>query len=491
MSQRTRVHAASLIVALSVAPLLAHATGDVAQPAAFDGRYYEVVFAKGVRWEDAKAAAEAREHLGVKGQLATIGSAAEDSFVDQLRRQVLHSAQAPAGARTAFWVGGYQLPCVTANPEPACGWLWLNGEAIGAENGDDPYTNWLDGEPNNTLRSPSSTTYASEDYLTVGHLDEMAWNDEGSLSNLGGYIVEYGDAITIPAESCSFTGTGCNPTGAQLQVFPSSAKIEPGATLTARSWRFTDDPARCGVSPLVLFDGAVTIPPYLCGHPDFIVIHTETSGVTVATGTIDVENLTEDVLPDNLYGCTDVRQNPAGLVDPDPSHRDVVAWQATDPSKMHESALGSGRYYGSVAELTYGCGSSRGKIVASSYHFVGLRIHPGAGNEYTTNPRGNLQSFTDLADYKLRVLDTTVTASKPAVSKLSFIALKALVEVTRELHKRGQYRAALATTRAFVYAAERTKYQPTPGVNHSGETLMRAQNLEYLYAKKITPYSKN
>lgn len=490
MSQHTRARAACLIATLLGAPLLALANGNAPQPAQFDGRYYEVVLADGVRWEDAKAAAEAREYLGVKGQLVTIGSAAEDSFVDQLRRQALYRANAPDGGRTAFWVGAHQLPCVTPDPEPACGWVWLNGEAIGEENGDDPYTNWLGGEPNNLQLEASSTSYASEDYLTVGHLNEMGWNDEGSLWNIGGYIVEYGDAVTIPAESCSFTGTGCNPTGAQLQVFPASAKIGPGATMTARTWRFADDPARCGVSPLVLFDGAVTIPPYLCGHPDFIVIHTETSGVTVATGTIDVENLTEDVLPGNLYGCTEVRQNPAGLVDPDPSHRDVVAWQATDPSKMLESALGSGRFYGSVAELTYGCGSSRGKIVASSWHFVGLRIHPGAGNEFATNPRGNLQSFTDLTDYKLRVLDAELIASKPAVSRLSWVALKLLLDVTKELHANGHYRGALLGIRAFVIAAERTQYTPTPGVNHSGETLMRAKNIEYLYAKKITPYSK-
>lgn len=488
MSQRTRAYAASLIATLLGAPLLAHATGSPPQPAPYDGRYYEVVFANGVRWEEAKAAAEAREYQGVKGQLATIGSAAEDAFVEQLRRQAFWSA--PEG-RAAFWVGGYQVPCVTPDAEPGCGWLWLNGEAIAPENGDDPYTNWLDGEPNNLLRDPSPTTYASEGHLAIGHANEFGWNDEGHTANIAGYVVEYGDAVTIPAESCSATGTGCNPTGAQIQVFPPTAKIEPGATVTARTWRFSDDPARCGVSPLVLFDGAVTIPPYLCGHPDFIVIQTETSGVTVAAGTIDVENLTEDVLPDNLYGCTEVRQNPAGLVDPDPSHRDVVAWQATNPAKMLESSLGSGRYLGSVAELTYGCGSSRGKIVASSYHFVGLRIHPGAGNEFAANPRGNLQSFTDLADYKLRVLDAAVVASKPAVPKLSYLALKTLLDVAKELQKYGHYRGAHIAIRAFVIAAERTKYEPTPGVNHSGETLMRAQNLEYLYAKKITPYSKN
>ena len=46
---------------------------------------------------------------------------------------------------------------------------------------------------------------------------------------------------------------------------------------------------------------------------------------------------------------------------------------------MLETSRGSGRFFGTVAEVTYACGSSRGKVVSGSYHFVGLRIHPGVG----------------------------------------------------------------------------------------------------------------
>jgi len=37
-----------------------------------------------------------------------------------------------------------------------------------------------------------------------------------------------------------------------------------------------------------LFGGAVVIPPYLCGHPDFIVIETHTEGVEVLSGAVEV-----------------------------------------------------------------------------------------------------------------------------------------------------------------------------------------------------------
>ena len=125
------------------------------------------------------------------------------------------------------------------------------------------------------------------------------------------------------------------------------------------------------------------------------------------------------MLPDNLFGCSPVRQNPAGVVDPDPSHRDVVAWQSQDPQQMLETSLGTGRFFGTVAEVTYACGSSRGKVVSGSYHFVGLRIHPGPGNELDDgNPQGNHQSFVDLTRYKLELLRASVDDSKIALPKL-------------------------------------------------------------------------
>src|SRR6185295_16118329 len=103
---------------------------------------------------------------------------------------------------------------------------------------------------------------------------------------------------------CTAGGPGCNPTGAQVQTYPPSAQVAEDATLTARTFLIHDDPNRCGVAPLVLFNGAAVLPPYLCGHPDFLVIETEATGVVIQRGAIDLENLTEDVLPRNLYACS-------------------------------------------------------------------------------------------------------------------------------------------------------------------------------------------
>jgi hypothetical protein len=481
--------AATFGLALGSVALQASATSFTPPaPVQFDGRYYQVVIANKISWEAAKAAAEQRTFQGVQGHLATIGSPEEDAFVHQLRQQVL-SKPHPALTGTELWVGGYQVQCATTAPEPGCGWLWLNGESISPTNTATPYTNWLNGEPNNLKRQPSTYQRATEDHLAIGHNGGFGWNDEGALTNVWGYVIEYGDKLTVPASTCTVEAGGCNPTGAQILQLPATAELEPGATLTARVTTIHDDPNRCGKQPLTLFNGAVVIPQYLCGHPDFIVIETHTEGVEVLSGAVEVENLTEDALPGNLYGCGPVRQNPAGVVDPDPSHRDVVGWQAQDSQRMLETSLGSGRFFGTVAEVTYACGSSRGKVVSGSYHFVGLRIHPGPGKELTDgNALGNHQSFIDLTRYKLELLRASVDDSKIALPKLPHLALRVLVDAAIYFHDRGKYNVAALHVRLFLKAVGHAKYKEIPGENFNGDHLMRGSNLEFMYAEKILPF---
>jgi hypothetical protein len=480
----------SIAAVLGVTVLQAGATDFTPPaPAQFDGHYYQVVIANKISWDAARAAAEQRTFQGVQGHLATIGSAAEDVFLHQLRQQVLNAPH-PSLSGTELWVGGLQVPCATTTPEPACGWMWLNGGSIAPTNGASPYTNWQSGEPNNLQRTPDALNRASENFLAVGLNGVFGWNDEGALVNVWGYIVEYGEgAVTVPASTCTFEEGGCNPTGAQIFTLPATATVEPGATLTARATTIHDDPNRCGKQALTLFNGAVVIPPYLCGHPDFIVIETHTEGVEVLTGAIEVENLTEEALPNNLYGCTAFRQNPAGQFDFDPSHRDVVGWQSQDPQQMLETSRGTGRFFGTVSEVTYGCGSSRGKVLSGSYHFVGLRIHPGPGNELADgNPGGNHQSFIDLVGYKLQLLQASVEASKNALPKLQYQALKERLDGAVSAHKQRDFARALLKIQLFLRGVEHSDYKPIAGKNFEGEHLMRGANIEFIYEEKILPF---
>jgi hypothetical protein len=156
---------------------------------------------------------------------------------------------------------------------------------------------------------------------------------------------------------------------------------------------------------------------------------------------------------------------------------------------MLETALGTGRFFGTVAEVTYGCGSSRGKVVNGSYHFVGLRIHPGPGNERAENPAGNFQSFVDLTRYKLRLLQASVVESKPALTTYAYGALKCLIDQALAQHNQGNYKGALTTIRSFLAKVSLTTYKVIPGENFNGDHLMRGSNIEFVYKAKLIPYA--
>jgi hypothetical protein len=140
---------------------------------AFGGHYYEIVSSPGIDWLSAEAAAEALTYLGAQGYLATITSFEEDQFLDALR-----------GSTTDLWVGGFQSPGTTLGAGD--NWTWVHGEGSFPGNNLGPvYANWLPSEPNDFYGA------GSEQYLTIAHGGAFGWNDEGSIGNVSGFVVEY------------------------------------------------------------------------------------------------------------------------------------------------------------------------------------------------------------------------------------------------------------------------------------------------------------
>ena len=131
-----------------------------------NGHSYEVIEARDITWDVASAAAIAKG-----GHLATLTSAAENQWV-------FDNVVAPAFGTdylndvVQVWLGGFQKPGGT---EPDGGWKWVTGEKWS-------YTNWLEGEPNNSLNI--------ESHLTINRLGSAQWNDEGAWV-VRGYLVEY------------------------------------------------------------------------------------------------------------------------------------------------------------------------------------------------------------------------------------------------------------------------------------------------------------
>ena len=155
------------------------------------GNYYEMIVDDGISWAEADAAAVGSTFMGLLGHLATILSAGEDLFINQL---VANTAGVASGsvANSEAWVGGFQDGGYV---EPTGGWTWVNGEgAIPGVNSGSGYANWLSGEPNDYYGA------GSENWLAVNLRGAFGWNDEGNLGGIAGYVVEYDGAARLLGE---------------------------------------------------------------------------------------------------------------------------------------------------------------------------------------------------------------------------------------------------------------------------------------------------
>ncbi len=139
--------------------------------------YYESVSAPGIRWTDAKAAAEARSHFGIQGYLVTITSQEEDQLAFSKINAIGWIGASDAAQEGVWkWVTG-----------PESGTQFWSGSSWGSSYGG-AYENWGSGEPNNA---------GNEDY---GHFrSDGKWNDVPDVySAVQGYIVEYGGMPNDP-----------------------------------------------------------------------------------------------------------------------------------------------------------------------------------------------------------------------------------------------------------------------------------------------------
>lgn len=144
-----------------------------------NGHYYEYITRpERFTWTEANADAQTRSHEGLQGHLVTITSAEEEAFLyANLSGDLLYGDP---------WIGAYRLP----GSDPVTGWQWVTGEAWS-------YTNWRNGEPNNTP-PPDSELYVHYLSVGVGGPDVTSgWNDLTD-GNVRGYFIEY-EPVPEPA----------------------------------------------------------------------------------------------------------------------------------------------------------------------------------------------------------------------------------------------------------------------------------------------------
>jgi hypothetical protein len=160
-----------------------------AQPIQFGSHFYEFVPVAGISWQDANAAASGRTFNGTNGYLATILSAAENSFLSDNYATYSSFAGAWLGGQvnsddTGYWAVGPEAGQVFSQVQQAVG---------GA------YANWGGIEPNNAPSAP---------YMNIGTvfagIQTGQWADaaNGVASFPGdpvqGFFVEY-DIQTNPS----------------------------------------------------------------------------------------------------------------------------------------------------------------------------------------------------------------------------------------------------------------------------------------------------
>ena len=129
-----------------------------------NGHYYNVIFAPGITWEDAKAAAQSLSYSGMNGHLATITSQDENDFI------ITNIAD-----DNCWWLGGYQPDDTPDSMEPDGNWHWVTEEKW-------DYTNWPIDRPDNWGGQNCLALWSGKNW------DDASIDDP---SHIRGYIVEY------------------------------------------------------------------------------------------------------------------------------------------------------------------------------------------------------------------------------------------------------------------------------------------------------------
>lgn len=158
-----------------------------------NGHVYSVVSDSGITWQGAKDAAEAMQYGGVSGYLATITSQGEHDFI---RARINNSG----------WIGANDIASEGV-------WRWVTGPEAGDQffSGDfeggtafnGAFTNWNDGEPNNSGNNED----CGQIYFTES--SDGQWNDLTCTSDENEYyVVEFGAPGALPnVVSTDFTVT--------------------------------------------------------------------------------------------------------------------------------------------------------------------------------------------------------------------------------------------------------------------------------------------
>ena len=154
-----------------------------------NGHYYNVFFAPGINWKDAKDAAQSLYYSGMKGHLATVTSQDENDFI-------VNNIDGDN-----CWLGGYQPNDTPDSMEPDGNWHWVTEEKW-------DYTNWPIGIPDNARNGQNWLALWSGKNWDDASIDDQA--------HIRGYIVEYEEQRLPVANFITNVTTGNVPLSVQF-----------------------------------------------------------------------------------------------------------------------------------------------------------------------------------------------------------------------------------------------------------------------------------
>lgn len=225
-----------------------------------NGHYYLFVPNIGIKWSDAKIAAQNSNYYGLQGYLATLTSAEEAQI---------------AGEQTsgAGWIGG-------SDEENEGTWKWMTGPEMGTVFWQGNFTGfttnfafWNTGEPNDS----GNEDYAHVTAQGVGILG--SWNDLSDTGNTSGnyqpkgYIVEYGGmpgdpiinissstSLTISSVTSTTNATRCGSGTIVLQAVSNTGTVNWYDSPTAATPIATGNSFTTSVASTTTFYAAAHIP---------------------------------------------------------------------------------------------------------------------------------------------------------------------------------------------------------------------------------------
>ena len=487
MSIETKVIAAVVLTAVSTL------TTTVATAAvAFDGRFYEFVPASGVTWAQANAAANGRLPInGLTAHLATIATADEDAFLSAQR-----VGNVPTSGNQQVWVGGFQPNC---NPQPGCGWTWVNGESFAA--GTTNYTNWQ-----TNPQQPDNLPQPSANHVTIGTNRQDGWADYDKTNDIWGYVVEWGDNKTVPLASClsellPANSPGCNLTfgsapGLQMKL-PSTHADPSGDTVNVQVYRVQDHLADCKAGQPRQFDlitdddhpgPEVIMPGNICaGAADgFFVIVKSTTPVDIPNGVVSIISNPQNQGLQLPYIC----QNP--ITNGDPLLQDIAVHQLDDSTKTFEfrhQTSDPAVSEVSFGEFTTGCiNPSRSTGPKGTWHAVGVRLFAPVGVS-------TQQFLIDLFKYKVEVLLDVVAEAGAKGALKSGDAQKLTSSLNQILAEFANFKwqeasSHLKNARKFAKQGIFKPFKDEDGkfINYHGETDTRISNLTFMLDVKLIPF---